>query len=989
MASPTAEEQYLLELLNEARLDPLASAARYISSYAPLTSSDVDIQFALKYFGVSGSALESAFSLLTPTGPLAWNDALGTAADKHSAAMINAQKQSHQVPGEAGLGARITAEGYVFTAAGENVYAYVEDPLFSFAGFMVDWGNGPDGMQAPAGHRNNIMNAGYREVGIDYTEEGRPGTSLGPYVVTQDFGARSGKYFVLGAAYTDRDNDDFYSIGEGRADLTVTIGNASITTGSAGGYSLEAGTGAKTILLSGGGLSGNVTVTAAIRNENIKLDVVDGTILLSSASISATGAFSELRALGARGVSLVTGEGSQILVGNKGDDTLDGGAGIDIVRYDGASTLYRVTANTDGSLTVTGNGAGTDTLVNIEIIRFADGDFHWDSAKGSLASGTGGTTVATPTNNAPIAASSKTMPGTEDKAKKVVIVAEDPDGDELTYTASKPENGSITGGNRGIFTYTPNKDFSGVDTFVVTIDDGRGGKAFQTVYINVLNVDNDAPVANPTQAVEAEKNTASQITVVATDPDGDKLTYTATKPAHGTVTGGENGVFTYTPTGNYTGSDSFVVTVRDGNGASVKQTVSVTVKEPVNGGGDNGGGDGGNGGDPDDEGQQTTLPDVPFRMFATDGFVGEVGGAGFVYGTNGAQTISLVNATGSLVFDSSFTRGNDALSFAGSASAYKISYADGIATLSTNGRTYDIPIGVNGMDLSFSDGIRTLIFDANAATAKIGNQAIGATQATITAPAQSAPLSGDEDTGFARLFLGKDGGAEVGGNFFIGGTAGSEHVVYRFGNLELDGSFNRGGDTLELPEAPGSFRAYIDGSSLILLSDLGTIEIPVGVVGMTLDFNGDERVLKFDEGTGKFMLGSQEITATSEGDAVTVGALSGTSLDIGSQTVSAMLVLNASDNVVLTDNANRDSFVHVKNFNAGDTIHVTNAQSSDYNFRVGDGDLDGKSDDLIITYFAANSNEIVLIDVAPNGGFAMNTEAGAEQILGWNFISFG
>ena len=65
MANPTAEEQFLLELINEARLNPLANAARYISSYSPLTSSDGDIQTALTYFGVSGTALQSAYAALT------------------------------------------------------------------------------------------------------------------------------------------------------------------------------------------------------------------------------------------------------------------------------------------------------------------------------------------------------------------------------------------------------------------------------------------------------------------------------------------------------------------------------------------------------------------------------------------------------------------------------------------------------------------------------------------------------------------------------------------------------------------------------------------------------------------------------------------------------------------------------------------------------------------------------------------------------------
>jgi uncharacterized protein YkwD len=158
MANPTAEEQYLLELINEARLNPLANAARYINSYSPLTSYDPDIQYAMTYFGVSGTALLSAYNALTSVAPVAWNSSLNDAAAAHSAAQISAGIQSHQVAGEEGLGTRLTNAGYSYVAAAENVYAYSTGLLYAHAGFMVDWGTGTNGMQDPAGHRVNIMN---------------------------------------------------------------------------------------------------------------------------------------------------------------------------------------------------------------------------------------------------------------------------------------------------------------------------------------------------------------------------------------------------------------------------------------------------------------------------------------------------------------------------------------------------------------------------------------------------------------------------------------------------------------------------------------------------------------------------------------------------------------------------------------------------------------------------------------------------------------
>jgi uncharacterized protein len=66
------------------------------------------------------------------------------------------------------------------------------------------------------------------------------------------------------------------------------------------------------------------------------------------------------------------------------------------------------------------------------------------------------------------------------------IVADDPDGDPLTYTFGEPTNGSVTPGEDGAFTYTPRRAFRGTDAFEVTVDDGRGGRATGTVTVRVV-----------------------------------------------------------------------------------------------------------------------------------------------------------------------------------------------------------------------------------------------------------------------------------------------------------------------------------------------------------------------------------------------------------------------------------------------------------------------------------------------------------------------
>ncbi len=407
MAGPTDLEQLMLEYINAARLNPLLDASHYLTSFSPLSSQDASVRTALSFFGVSGSALQSQFGALVAAQPVAWSETLAAAARAHNQAMIKADDQQHQLAGEADLGARATAAGYNWNSLAENIYAYAQSILYGHAGFMVDWGTGTNGIQSPPGHRINIMNTSYREVGVGVTAESNASTQVGPLVITEDFGSRSGtRSFILGVAYLDANDDNFYSVGEGRGDLTVAIsGGGSAASWASGGYTLETTlTGARSVTFNGGGLSGPVTAAINLAsNSNVKIDVVTTllqgvatTYLMTSTSANVSGAVRGVQGLGTIGLTLtMTGEGTNplLMVGAAGDDVLttgsgadglygglgndiiDGGAGTDVVVYNAASTNYTWTLGSSGWTVVDNRGAGfdgTDTLRNIEVLTFTD-----------------------------------------------------------------------------------------------------------------------------------------------------------------------------------------------------------------------------------------------------------------------------------------------------------------------------------------------------------------------------------------------------------------------------------------------------------------------------------------------------------------------------------------------------------------------------------------------------------------------------------------
>ena len=286
--NPTGFEQEMLELINRMRMNPSDELEQIFISTDPsssdyFTTADSDVNLALNFFGVDDTTLFNQWASLTEAPPLAWNEALYDAALAHSNLMIAQDTQAHVLNGEDGLLDRIVDAGYNWTGSvsvSENVFAYTESAFHGHAAFAIDWGNTPTGIQNPAGHRDNIMDASKQEIGIAVVVDSDPSTGVGPYVVTQDFGSRGnyGDPRALGVVFDDADGDNFYDAGEGLGGVTITISNSTstytTTTMDAGGYQVEVAAGTYDVVASGGSLSGNVFMgQITVAGDNVKLDL--------------------------------------------------------------------------------------------------------------------------------------------------------------------------------------------------------------------------------------------------------------------------------------------------------------------------------------------------------------------------------------------------------------------------------------------------------------------------------------------------------------------------------------------------------------------------------------------------------------------------------------------------------------------------------------------------------------------------------------------
>ncbi len=139
------------------------------------------------------------------------------------------------------------------------------------------------------------------------------------------------------------------------------------------------------------------------------------------------------------------------------------------------------------------------------------------------------------------------------------------DGDNLVFSLVYSTSlGTLVFNADGSYTYTPNADVYGQDSFAYEVCDGSGLCDEAVVVINIEE-SNNAPVAGDDGFTTIEDEVLNvTVSTNDTDADGNALTYTVqSAPANGTLLLNLDGSFQYAPNANYFGSDSFTYNVCD------------------------------------------------------------------------------------------------------------------------------------------------------------------------------------------------------------------------------------------------------------------------------------------------------------------------------------------------------------------------------------------------------------------------------------------
>ena len=339
-ASISAQEQLLLELINRARLDPLGEAARY----------GIALNEGLAAGTISAS----------PKAPLAFDLDLNEAAAGHSSWMLASDVFSHTGAGGSSSNGRMKDAGYKFEGwwgSAENISWRGTTGTLNITTSVYEQHKS---LFLSEGHRENTL-GDYREIGLAQELGGftQNGITYKASMITQNFARTGEDAFITGVAYTDRDGDRFYDIGEGRSGLVVDwLGSAggAAATAAAGGYAVGIPTG-----LSGWARVsvdlGATTLQAslAMTGTNVKLDVISGRILAASTDLALGAHARDGLLLGAANTDLIGNGAGNALTGNRGANILQGMGGNDTLR--GGDGNDRLVGGTGADALVGGRGA--------------------------------------------------------------------------------------------------------------------------------------------------------------------------------------------------------------------------------------------------------------------------------------------------------------------------------------------------------------------------------------------------------------------------------------------------------------------------------------------------------------------------------------------------------------------------------------------------------------------------------------------------------
>ena len=256
---------------------------------------------------------------------------------------------------------------------------------------------------------------------------------------------------------------------------------------------------------------------------------------------------------------------------------------------EGSPLTYSVGNAVNGSVSVVGDLAKFTPTADYN----GPASFTYTASDGTAPSNVATVSLTiTPVNDAPVAEDQPVEVDEDSDANEIVLTSSDVDGSPLTrdyLLVSNPDHGDlIPTAADNTYTYSPDSNYNGGDSFRFKVNDGSLDSATATVTI-VVDPVNDFPVPENANVVTGEGEPIT-FKLHATDVDDDvedlRFSLGENPPNDGEVSiDGDQA--TYTPDEGFSGDDLFTFTVTDASDVSIEGTVNVNVL-PAGGGGGGG-----------------------------------------------------------------------------------------------------------------------------------------------------------------------------------------------------------------------------------------------------------------------------------------------------------------------------------------------------------------------------------------------------------------
>jgi len=245
-------------------------------------------------------------------------------------------------------------------------------------------------------------------------------------------------------------------------------------------------------------------------------------------------------------------------------------SGINSTDSDGTITAYAWSNGQTTADALFTLGVGTHEVT----LTVTDDDSATNQAKVTLT--VHEATDCTPPNTAPAAFNGE-FSGDEDTTINGNVSATDAESDPLTFIlVTGTANGALTFNPDGSFSYQPNQDFNGTDSFTFKVNDGELDSNIATVSL-IVNPVNDTPAIINAAADPNVVDLACDVTSVtvnlladAIDIDGNSLSFVwAGNGVNGSIA-------------ELSSTTEIFLTVSDGNGGEVQTSFIVTVNAAQN-----------------------------------------------------------------------------------------------------------------------------------------------------------------------------------------------------------------------------------------------------------------------------------------------------------------------------------------------------------------------------------------------------------------------